>query len=138
MTALLTLEQAAERLSRRPRRLREFLRAHPLGLDGRALYRQDGRDKLFAEGDIARISELMLHLTEQGLPCRSSSGRRAPAKRRTIPSSGPTSASTLRRALALAGNLSPISSGGEKSKKSNVVQLPGQASPRSRTLLSTT
>ena len=52
---LLTLIEAAERLRRKPRRLREFLREHPLGLDGRPLYLQDGRDKLFSLADVDRI-----------------------------------------------------------------------------------
>src|SRR5262245_60107566 len=103
MTAtILTLPEAAERLRRKPRRLREFLRAHPLGLDGRPLYLQDGRDKLFSEADIGRISDLIRHLTEQGLPCRFTSDRRVRAKRRIGKSEARTSESAVRRALALA------------------------------------
>ena len=62
--ALLTLIEAAEQLRRTPRRLRDFLRAYPVGLDGRPLYLQDGRDKLFSPADLARIQDVIRYLTE--------------------------------------------------------------------------
>jgi hypothetical protein len=123
---LLTLEEAANRLRRTPRQLREFLRAHPLGLDGHPLYSQVGRDKLFRQEDLERILAVFRDLTEQGLPCRSSSGRRVPAKRRITRSEALTSESVVRRALALAGAKSPNNSSARNEQKLNVVPLPGR------------
>jgi hypothetical protein len=39
------------------RRLRQWLHANPLGIDGRPLYRLAGRTKLFSESDIERLIE---------------------------------------------------------------------------------
>ena len=125
---LLTLPEAADRLRRKPRRLKEFLRANPLGLDGRPLYLQDGRDKLFSEADIARISDLIRYLTEQGLPCRSNSGRRVQARRHTTRSGGHTSASILKRALELAGETSRTNSGAARKPTLKLVGSPHRES----------
>ena len=129
-TALLTLTEAARQLRRTPRRLRDFLRGHPLGLDGRPLFLQDGRDKLFSPADLARIQDVIRYLTEQGLPCHSTSGRHAREKRRTTISAAHTSESVVRRALALAGVKSPKGSSTKSETRSNVVPLPNQGSRR--------
>src|SRR5215471_3969821 len=127
---ILTLIEASERLRCMPRRLREFLRAHPIGLDGRPLYLQYGREKLFTEADIARISDLICHLTEQDLSCRSNSGRRVPARRRITRSAAPTSESQLSEALRLASERSPRRSSNNENVKSNVVSLSSAANSR--------
>src|SRR5262249_3449789 len=124
---ILTLIEASERLRCKPRRLREFLRAHPIGLDGRPLYLQYGREKLFREADIARIFDLIRHLTEQDLSCRSNSGRRVPARRRITRSAAPISGSPLSEALRLASEPSPSRSCGNGKAKSNVVSLSSAA-----------
>ncbi len=93
----LTVNEVAEALRKTPRWLREWLRAHPADPDGEPYYTPVGRNKIFHETDIARI-ELALR---GEMKCRSNSGRRAPAKRRTTKYEGPTSESAWKLAAEL-------------------------------------
>src|SRR6266581_3722432 len=99
--------------------------------DALPIYLQYGRDKLFAVPDLARISELIRYITERGLRCRSTSVRRARANRRTMKSEGPTSESKLKKALRRALRNSRSNSSARSERTSNVVRLPGRASPPS-------
>jgi hypothetical protein len=80
----LTLDEAAAELRKTPRWLNEWLRTHPVDADGRAFYTTAGRDKVFLPSDITRIVAAL----REALECRSNSGNRAPAKRRTMKSGG--------------------------------------------------
>jgi hypothetical protein len=133
MGDLLTIEQAAERLTYpNLRRFREWLRAHPRGLDNLPLYTQRGRDKLFSEQDIARIRAVEIHLTAEAMPCRSSSSRPARARARTGRSAGHTSASMLIEAQELTGVSLQPSTFGTSRGGSSVVNI--QSARRQRAL----
>jgi hypothetical protein len=112
MTRALTLNEAAETLRKTPRWLREWLRKHPADKVGEPYFTPVGRDKIFHQADICRI-ELALR---EGVKCRSSSGRRAPVKRRILKSEGRTSDSEWRQAAELLNDPSLLNnSGGSKS-----------------------
>jgi hypothetical protein len=66
-SAVFTLVESAHKLRRRPRWLREFLKEHPIGLDGKALFLAAGRELLLTEGDLGRILALLRHLTSEKL-----------------------------------------------------------------------
>ena len=120
---LFTVDDVAQRLHKSRRWLQNFLRGRPIG-------RLAGRTRLFTDSDVA--------LLVQELPGPSSFGRRARVKRHASTSGAPISASTLKRALALAGEKSRNSSSARNESRSNVVQLPDRANRRSRKLQSTT
>src|SRR6516225_6167665 len=103
--ALFTVDDVAQRLHKSRRWLQTFLRDRPIG-------RLAGRTRLFTECDVLRLIE--------ELPCPSSSGRRARVKRRTTTSGAPTSGSTLKRALVLAGEKSRKNFSARSETTSNV------------------
>lgn len=55
MSALLTIEEAAERLRKTPRWLTSWLRTNPQDANGIPYCRQAGRTRLFTEDDFARL-----------------------------------------------------------------------------------
>jgi hypothetical protein len=93
----LTVDEVAAELRKTKRWLLEWLRAHPRDKDGEPYYTPLGRDKIFYQSDIARIERAL----REGMQCRSSSGRRALAKRPTTKSVAPTSESAWRLAAEL-------------------------------------
>ena len=112
--ARLTLEEAAEELRTKPRWLREWLRAHPADKNGEPFYTPVGRDKVFHQTDIARIEGVL----REELKCRSNSGRRAKAGRRTTKSGGPTSDATWKLAAELTNDPSLSSNSGQSKSAS--------------------
>jgi hypothetical protein len=121
--ALFTVDDVAQRLHKSRRWLQTFLRDRPIG-------RLAGRTRLFTEYDVLRLIE--------ELPCPSSSAHRARVKRRTITSGAHISASTLKRALALAGEKSRKGFSARNETTSNVVQWQDRASRPSLKPQSTT
>jgi hypothetical protein len=111
MTRALSLNEAAETLRKTPRWLMEWLRKHPKDKVGEPYFTPVGRDKIFHQADISRI-ELALR---EGVKCRSSSGRRAPAKRLTMKSVERTSESEWRLAAELLNDPSLQQLNGSKS-----------------------
>lgn len=97
MSRALTLNEAAIELRTSKRWLLEWLRKHPADKAGEPYYTPVGRDKIFHQADIARIEGAL----REGAKCRSSSGRRAPAKRRISKSAAPTSESAWKLAAEL-------------------------------------
>ena len=59
MNGLRTIDEAASELRKTPRWLSEWLRAHPVDGAGIPYCRKAGRDRLFTEGDLARILEAL-------------------------------------------------------------------------------
>jgi hypothetical protein len=114
MTRALTLNEAAETLRKTPRWLMEWLRKHPTDKIGEPYFTPVGRDKIFHQTDISRI-ELALR---EGVKCRSSSGRRAPAKRPTMKSVERTSESEWRLAAELLNDPS-LSNKSDRSKSAS-------------------
>jgi hypothetical protein len=84
MPRALTVDEAAAELRKTPRWLREWLRTNPRDEYGELYYTPVGRAKILRQADIARIERALRD--REGKQCRSSSGRRAPAKRRTTKS----------------------------------------------------
>jgi hypothetical protein len=76
------------------------LRANPRDNDGEPYCTPVGRDKIFHQTDIARIERAL----REGMQCRSSSGRRAQAKRRTMKYEVPTCESEWKLAQELTGD----------------------------------
>src|SRR6266404_2635293 len=109
-----TVDEAAAELRKPKRWLLEWLREHPWDKDGEPYYTPVGRNKIFHETDIARI-ELALR---GEMKCRSNSGRRAPAKRRTTKYEGPTSESAWKLAAELTNDPS-LSSSSARSKNAS-------------------
>lgn len=97
MSRALTLNEAAAELRKTPRWLMEWLRKRPADKAGEPYYTPVGRDKIFHQADISRI-ELALR---EGVKCRSSSGRRGPAKRPITKSVERTSESEWKLAAEL-------------------------------------
>lgn len=113
-----TVEEVAAELRKTRRWLLEWLRAHPRDNGGQLYYTPVGRDKIFHQADIARIEGAL----RGDVQCRSSSGRRAPAKRRISKSAEPTSESAWKLAAELTNDPSLSSnSGGSK----NVLRCTG-------------
>jgi hypothetical protein len=112
----LTLPEAAERLRKSKRWLLEWLRKHPADKAGEPYYTPVGRDKIFHQADIARIEFAL----RGEVKCRSVSGRRVPAKRRTLKSEERTSESEWKLAAELLNDpsLASSSSGSKKSLRS--------------------
>jgi hypothetical protein len=115
MTPALTLAQAADLLHKSPRWLREWVRAHPADKAGEPFYTPVGRDKLFHPSDLNRIEQAL----REGMKCHSSSGRRAPAKRRTLKSEENTSESAWKLAAELTNDPSLLPSCGKSKNASN-------------------
>ena len=123
MTRALTLNEAAETLRKTRRWLMEWLRKHPADGDGEPYYTPAGRDKIFHQTDIARIERAL----REGIKCRSSSGRRAPVKRRILKSADHTSDAMWRLAAELTNDPSLSSkSNGSKSASSSMGNTPRQ------------
>jgi hypothetical protein len=80
-----TLEEAAKELRKTRRWLNEWLRAHPVDEQGIPFYTPVGRDKILLPSDITRIEAAL-----RGELCRSISGRRVRAERRTTKSGAAT------------------------------------------------
>lgn len=97
VNARLTLQEAAAELGTKERWLNDWLRAHPRDDEGEPFYTPVGRDKVFHHTDITRIERAL----RGGVPCHSSSGRRAPVRRRTTKSEAPISESAWKRAAEL-------------------------------------
>lgn len=114
MSRALTLDEAAETLRKTSRWLMEWLRKHPKDKVGEPYFTPVGRDKIFHQTDISRI-EIALR---EGVKCRSSSGRRVPAKRRTMKSEGRTLDSEWRQAAELLNDPSLLNSS-ERSKSAS-------------------
>jgi hypothetical protein len=116
MTERLTMDEAAAELRKKPRWFREWLRKHPADKSGEPYFTPVGRDKIFHQADIARIEFAL----REGVKCRSSSGRRAPAKRRTLKSAERTSGAEWRQAAELLNDPSLLnnSSGSKSASKS--------------------
>src|SRR5579863_8080980 len=106
--SLLTIEEAAERLHKGPRWLRNWLRKHPADAAGRPFYVAVGRTILLSPNDVDRICEAMR-------PCPSRSSRRAKAIRRIGRSAGHTSKSMWTRAAELTNDQS-LSAGSKTSR----------------------
>jgi hypothetical protein len=97
MTERYTIEEVAAKLRTTMRWLLEWLRKHPADKAGEPYYTPVGRDKIFHQSDIARIETAL----RKGIKCRSVSGRREKAKRRTLKSEAPISDAAWRRAAEL-------------------------------------
>jgi len=112
----LTLPEAAAALRTSKRWLLEWLRKHPADKAGEPYFTPVGRDKLFHQTDIARIEFAL----REGVKCRSVSGRRAPAKRRTLKSEERTSESEWKLAAELLNDpsLASSSSGSKNASRS--------------------
>jgi hypothetical protein len=111
MTQILTMDEAATRLRKKRRWLRDWLRAHKADAQGIPYFRKAGRTILFTEGDLTRILEAML--------CRSNSSPRAKAKARTGQCGARTSGSMWMRAAELTGNPSLAPSATNESGQSS-------------------
>src|ERR1019366_9117419 len=109
-----TLPETAAMLRKSPRWLREWLRTNPVDPEGEPYYTPVGRDKIFHQADIARIERAL----RRELQCRSSSGRRAPAKRRTSKYGAPTSESAWKLAAELTSDPS-LSSNSARSRNAS-------------------
>jgi hypothetical protein len=111
-----TVDEVAAGLRKSPRWLLEWPRKHPRDNDGEPYYTPVGRDKIFHQTDIARIERAL----REGIQCRSNSGRRAQAKRRTMKYEGPTSESAWKLAAELTNDpsLSSSSAGSKSASKS--------------------
>ncbi|ODM71739.1 hypothetical protein A6X20_07295 [Bradyrhizobium elkanii] len=128
MTRSMTLEEAAAELHKTPRWLREWVRARPRDKLGEPFYTPVGRDKLFEPSDIARIKQAL----REELKCPSNSGRRGPAKRRTLKSAAPTDESMLKLAAELTGDPTLLKSlSGSKVSSTSTDNTPHQK-PRLR------
>src|SRR5262249_16427939 len=103
------MDETARQLRVSRRWLQDFIRHHPY-------YRSAGRKKLFTAEDINRLIEAM--------SCPGSSFRPAPAKRRSITSAGPTSASDLTTALELARQTRRSAFSRPGASEPNVVNFP--------------
>jgi hypothetical protein len=99
----LTVREVAECLRMTPRRLMEWLRAHPHDHHGEPFYSPMGRTKTFDESDIARIRAA----ARDEERCRLGSSHRIAARGRSGRSTGRVSASPLTEALALASERRP-------------------------------
>jgi hypothetical protein len=110
----LTLDETAAELHKSPRWLRGWLRANPQDKDGQLYYTPVGRDKIFHQSDIARIERAL----REGMQCRSSLGRRAQVKRRTMKYEGPTSESAWKLAAELTNDPS-LSNSSAKSRSAS-------------------
>src|SRR5262249_41282755 len=122
---LLTMDEAAIRLRSSRRSLQDWLAAHPTDPAGVPYYVPNGRRKLFAEADIARIlaakREDEARRIRERDKCRGSSSRRVKAKRITGTSVESTAASlwTTARELLMSERRSASSKRGVGSQ--NVV-----------------
>jgi hypothetical protein len=105
-----TLEEAAKELRTTRRWLNDWLRAHPVDDQGIPFYTPVGRDKILLPSDITRIEAAL-----RGKLCRSVSGRRGPAKRRTTKSEAPTSDAEWKRVAELLNDPSLIPSSKKRS-----------------------
>jgi hypothetical protein len=99
-----TPDEVATGFRKSPRWLGDWLRANPRDAQGELFFTPVGRDKIFYPADVARIERAL----RESIPCRSSSGRRALAKRRTTKSAAPTSDSMLRLAADLTNDPSML------------------------------
>src|SRR6516225_2458543 len=105
------LEEAAAKLRKTPRWLREWLCSHPADPYGEPYFTPVGRTKILHDGDIARIERDL----RGELKCRSRSGRRAQVKRRITKYAGPTSDAVWKSAAELTGDPS-LSKSSDKSR----------------------
>jgi hypothetical protein len=106
MVRALTIEEAALELRKSKRWLLEWLRENRTDKAGQPFYTPVGRDKIFHQSDLDRIECAL----REGIKCRSSSGRRAPAKRRITKSADPISGSAWKLAAELTNDPSLLSS----------------------------
>lgn len=106
MGAVYTLEEAAERLRKTARWLRDWLRHHPVDAAGVPFYSPMGRTKTFDEGDLARIRSA----EREAERCRLNLLRPATRKRKTSISEAATLELQLTEAAGLTGDRSLLES----------------------------
>ena len=121
MSFPLTIEEASYSLRKSKRWLNEWLAKFPADNAGEPYFTPVGRDKIFHQADIARIERAL----REGIKCRSSSGRRAPVKRRTLKSEERTSGAEWKQAAELLNDPSLLNSS-EKSKNASKNTANGQ------------
>lgn len=124
MSHPLTLAEAASRLRKSKRWLQDWLAQNPVDAAGRPFCSRLGRSRLFRESDIDRILDATAASNQ---PCRSSSTRPAPVKRRTGRSVDPICGSAWTEAQELTGDPQLSASSTGFKTRSNVVSIrPGR------------